>query len=248
MQGLLHGRHRGDDRRHAAAAQLPRRSGAQSGVGGAAARGDGAHPGPSSTRRWTAIGVDVSLPCDEDGRPAVTAPPSAAAGPTTGRRSSPPCCCLSQRWRRRGAATRRPDGTASRPRPRAASTPCGCEAARAQGLAEAQTQVDVATFIQWVDASAHDDAELKDFYERALPRRVQARLRGVVGHRPADHRRRTADPVRDGRVPARGRRGGQSGSTPRRSARRHRSAATSSGRRTTCSASSCSPWRCSSPA
>ena len=39
------------------------------------------------------------------------------------------------------------------------------EAARAQGLAEAQTEVDVATFIQWVDASAHDDVELKDFYE-----------------------------------------------------------------------------------
>ena len=40
------------------------------------------------------------------------------------------------------------------------------EAARAQGLAESQTQVDVATFIQWVDASAHDDEELKDFYEQ----------------------------------------------------------------------------------
>src|SRR5687767_2615453 len=39
------------------------------------------------------------------------------------------------------------------------------EAARAQGLAEAQTEVDVATFIQWVDASAHDDVELRDFYE-----------------------------------------------------------------------------------
>ena len=39
------------------------------------------------------------------------------------------------------------------------------EAARAQGLAEAQTEVDVATFIQWVDATAHDDLSLKDFYE-----------------------------------------------------------------------------------
>jgi hypothetical protein len=39
------------------------------------------------------------------------------------------------------------------------------EAARAQGLAEAQTEVDVATFIEWVDASAHDDAELTVFYE-----------------------------------------------------------------------------------
>jgi hypothetical protein len=40
------------------------------------------------------------------------------------------------------------------------------EAARAQGLAEAQKQVDLATFIQWVDASAHDDEELKGFYEQ----------------------------------------------------------------------------------
>ena len=40
------------------------------------------------------------------------------------------------------------------------------EAARAQGLAEAQTQVDVATFIQWVDAYALQRSELQDFYFR----------------------------------------------------------------------------------
>lgn len=39
------------------------------------------------------------------------------------------------------------------------------EAARAQGLAEAQKQVDVATFIQWIDAYAQDRAELAEFYE-----------------------------------------------------------------------------------
>ena len=39
------------------------------------------------------------------------------------------------------------------------------EAARAQGLAEAQTEVDVATFIEWVDAEVHDDVELQTFYE-----------------------------------------------------------------------------------
>ena len=38
------------------------------------------------------------------------------------------------------------------------------DAARAQGLAEAQTQVDVATFIQWVDAFAKSEQELQDFY------------------------------------------------------------------------------------
>jgi hypothetical protein len=40
------------------------------------------------------------------------------------------------------------------------------EAARAQGLSEAQKQVDVATFVQWVDAYARGDTELRDFYFR----------------------------------------------------------------------------------
>ena len=38
------------------------------------------------------------------------------------------------------------------------------EAARAQGLSQAQTQVDVATFTQWVDAFAHKETELADLY------------------------------------------------------------------------------------
>jgi hypothetical protein len=38
------------------------------------------------------------------------------------------------------------------------------DAARAQGLAEAQTQVDVATFTQWVDAYARRETDLADFY------------------------------------------------------------------------------------
>lgn len=44
------------------------------------------------------------------------------------------------------------------------------EAARAQGLAEAQTQVDIATFIQWADATVTDNRELAEFYtERFRP-------------------------------------------------------------------------------
>ena len=38
------------------------------------------------------------------------------------------------------------------------------EAARAQGLAEGQTQVDIAMFFQWVNADASGDTELGDFY------------------------------------------------------------------------------------
>jgi hypothetical protein len=38
------------------------------------------------------------------------------------------------------------------------------DAARAQGLAQAQTQVDIGMFFQWVNATAADDDELADFY------------------------------------------------------------------------------------
>jgi hypothetical protein len=39
------------------------------------------------------------------------------------------------------------------------------EAARAQGLAQSLTQVDVATFIQWANATVTEDRALADFYE-----------------------------------------------------------------------------------
>ena len=44
------------------------------------------------------------------------------------------------------------------------------EAARAQGLAQGQTQVDIAMYFQWVNADANDDVELATFYtERFRP-------------------------------------------------------------------------------
>jgi hypothetical protein len=39
------------------------------------------------------------------------------------------------------------------------------ESAKAEDLANAQTQVDVATFIQWIDAVVREEDELADFYE-----------------------------------------------------------------------------------
>ena len=39
------------------------------------------------------------------------------------------------------------------------------EAARAQGMAQSQTQVDIATFIAWADADRSDNAKLADFYQ-----------------------------------------------------------------------------------
>ena len=52
----------------------------------------------------------------------------------------------------------------------------------AQGLSEAQTQVDVATFIQWVDAYALDRQELMPFSLQAFPQGISARVspRGLL--------------------------------------------------------------------
>lgn len=40
------------------------------------------------------------------------------------------------------------------------------ESTRASGLANRQVQIDVATFIQWVDAYAHEDTRLASFYRK----------------------------------------------------------------------------------
>ena len=79
------------------------------------------------------------------------------------------------------------------------------EAARSQGLAEGQTQVDIGMFFQWVNANAADDIELAEFYDDAVPPRVPPRLRRLGGHRSAHQPGRAAHAVRDGRVPAAGR-------------------------------------------
>jgi len=39
------------------------------------------------------------------------------------------------------------------------------DAARAQGLAQAQTQVDIAMYFQWVNATETDEADLAEFYD-----------------------------------------------------------------------------------
>ena len=56
-----------------------------------------------------------------------------------------PCCSPSRPSRRRGAATSRPGGTASRRRQAARANALRIESAKAAGLANSQTEVDVAT-------------------------------------------------------------------------------------------------------
>ena len=58
------------------------------------------------------------------------------------------------------------------------------DAARAQGLAEAQKEVDVATFIQWVDAYAHRETELTTFYERRFRAEFKPAFAAWLATRP----------------------------------------------------------------
>jgi hypothetical protein len=58
------------------------------------------------------------------------------------------------------------------------------DAARAQGLAEAQTQVDVATFTAWVDAYARDETELADFYFKRFRAEFKPAVDAWIAERP----------------------------------------------------------------
>ena len=58
------------------------------------------------------------------------------------------------------------------------------QAARAQGLAEAQQQVDVATFTQWVDAYARDETELADFYFKRFRAEFKPAVDAWLAERP----------------------------------------------------------------
>lgn len=58
------------------------------------------------------------------------------------------------------------------------------DAARAASLAEAQTEVDVATFIQWVDARASGDTELASFYRERFRREFKPAFAAWLATRP----------------------------------------------------------------
>ena len=58
------------------------------------------------------------------------------------------------------------------------------ESTRSSNLANAQTQIDVAVFIQWVDARLQGEADLVCVLRGTVPRRVQARLPSMAPNRP----------------------------------------------------------------
>jgi hypothetical protein len=58
------------------------------------------------------------------------------------------------------------------------------DASRAQGLSEAQKQVDVAVFIQWADAYARGQRRLTAFYERRFRDEFKPAFRAWLATRP----------------------------------------------------------------
>jgi hypothetical protein len=58
------------------------------------------------------------------------------------------------------------------------------EAARAQGRAQALTQVDVATFTEWVDAYAHRERRLAEFYFRRFRSEFKPAVKAWLATRP----------------------------------------------------------------
>ncbi len=78
------------------------------------------------------------------------------------------------------------------------------DAARDQGLAEGQTQVDIAMFFQWVNATETDEPELADFYETRFRPEFRPAFDAWLATDSAHRPRRPTDAVRHGRVPAAG--------------------------------------------
>lgn len=68
------------------------------------------------------------------------------------------------------------------------------DAARAQGLAEAQTQVDVATFTQWVDAYARKEELLTDFYFKRFRAEFKPAVEAWLATRPLQNPRAPLTP------------------------------------------------------
>jgi hypothetical protein len=60
------------------------------------------------------------------------------------------------------------------------------EAARAAGRANAETQVDIATFIQWVDAYANDETALESFYRTRFREEFRPAFDAWIATRPLE--------------------------------------------------------------
>jgi hypothetical protein len=64
------------------------------------------------------------------------------------------------------------------------STATRLESTKASGVANREVQVDVAVFIQWIDAHAGADRKLADFYEARFSDRLAPAFRAWISHHP----------------------------------------------------------------
>ena len=76
----------------------------------------------------------------------------------------------------------------------AKATASRIEATRAADLANRETQVDVALFIQWVDARAQNDPELADFYRARFTDRFRPAFQAWVATNPFKKRDAPSSP------------------------------------------------------
>ena len=83
------------------------------------------------------------------------------------------------------------------------------ESAKAAGLANTQTEIDVATFTQWVNAYARKQTELADFYFKRFRAEFRPAVDAWIATRPLKNPNAPLTPVRDAAVQARGARGGR---------------------------------------
>jgi hypothetical protein len=58
------------------------------------------------------------------------------------------------------------------------------ESTRSADLANSQTEIDVATFIQWVDSYARDETELADFYRKRFREEFRPAVEAWIATRP----------------------------------------------------------------
>jgi hypothetical protein len=68
------------------------------------------------------------------------------------------------------------------------------ESTRASGVANRQGQIDVAVFIQWVDARALDETELASFYRARFSDRLRPAFQAWIGQRPFTNPNAAPDP------------------------------------------------------
>jgi hypothetical protein len=72
------------------------------------------------------------------------------------------------------------------------------DAARASDLANAQAEIDVETFSQWVDAYARRETFLADFYFKRFRSEFKPAVNAWLATQAAPESRRSADPVSAG--------------------------------------------------